>query len=167
MNFCYIYQLKYKCRIEGLTVINEAEEKKIITEAMEENGITVMYTDHKNLKYFTIKVKALFKCDECGKVWSSHMATIVVDLLECKANKSDCEQRCRRCPESWIPPKFTKDQFKEAIDMVITKYWERKNQIDNDDSTPIDNDRYRGNPRSPHEQSMCKRCIKLGRPCWL
>ena len=59
--------LNDKCRIEGQVVINEAEEKKIITEAMEENGITVMYTDHKKLKYFTIKVEALFKCHNCGK----------------------------------------------------------------------------------------------------
>ena len=158
--------LKYKCRIEGQVVISEAEEKKIITEALEENGITVMYTDHKKLRYFTIIAEALFKCHDCGKVWSSHMATSVIDLLECKAIKSDCKQKCRSCPESWILPKFTKNRFKEVIDRVIAKYWERKNQIDDDDSTSIDNGRYRGNPQPPHEQSLCKRCIKLGKPCW-
>ena len=132
---------------------------------MKENGITVTDADHKRLKYFTIRVEALFKCHECGHSWSSHMATVVVDLLKCKTNKSDCEQRCRSCPEGWISPKFTEDRFKEAVDRVIAKYWERKSQ-DNDNSTPIDNDRYRGNPQAPHEQSLCRRCIKLGKPCW-
>ena len=130
-----------------------------------------MYTDHKKLKYFTIKVEALFECHNvsCDNVWSSHKATIVVDLLECKVNRSDCEQRCRKCPtESWICPKLTEDRFKEAIDRVIAKYWERKinNDEDDDGSAVIDNDRYRGKSRLPHEQSLCKRCIKLGRPCW-
>ena len=132
---------------------------------MEENDIRVTNADHKKLKHFTIKVEALFKCHKCGRGWSSHMATVVVDLLECKAKKSDCQQRCKICPEGWVPPKFTEDRFKEAIDRVIAKYWERKSQ-DNDNITPIDNDRYRGNPQAPHEESLCKRCIKLGKPCW-
>ena len=132
---------------------------------MEENGITVTDADHKKLKYFTIKVEALFECHKCGRTWSSSMATVVIDLLECKANKSDCQQRCKICPEGWVPPKFTEDRFKEAIDRVIGKYWERKSQ-DNDNITPIDNDWYRGNPRAPHEESLCERCTTLGKPCW-
>ena len=43
--------------IDGQEVINEGEEQKIIVEALEENGITVSRTDHKKLKYFTIKLK--------------------------------------------------------------------------------------------------------------
>ena len=112
----------------------------------------------------------MFKCDRCNNIWSSHMATVVVDLYKCKVNKSDCEQRCKKCSQSWISPKFTKDRFKEAIDRVINKYWERKNQNDDDDddatSTLVEDDKCRGNPRAPHEQSLCKRCKKLGRPCW-
>ena len=146
-------------------VITEEEEEEIITEAVEENGITVTDADHKKLKYFTTKVEALFKCPKCGHSWSSHMATVVVDLLKCKTNKFGCEQRCRSCPEGWDPPKFSEDRFKEVVDRVIAKYWERKSQ-DNDNSTPIDNDRYRGNPQAPHEQSLCRRCITLGKPCW-
>ena len=96
------------------------------------------------------------------------MATILVDLYERRANKSDCEQRCKRCPESWIAPRFTEDRFKEAIDRVIAKYQERKSQDDDnaDGNTMVDDDRHRGNPRAPHNQSLCRRCVKLGRPCW-
>ena len=97
------------------------------------------------------------------------MATIIVDLYKCKANKSDCEQRCKKCSHSWVSPKFTEDRFKEAIDRVITKYTERRNQNDDDDdaaSTLVEDNKHRGNPRAPHEQSLCKRCKKLGRPCW-
>ena len=138
---------------------------------MEENGITVSYRDPDKLKYFTIQVEALFECHKvnCGNAWSSHMATIEIDLLECKVNRSDCEQRCKKCPaKSWICPKLTEDRFREAVDRVIVEYWKRKNKNDEDDdgSRPIDNNRYRGNSRSPHEQSLCKRCMKLGAPCW-
>ena len=97
------------------------------------------------------------------------MATILVDLYESRANKTDCEQRCKRCPESWIVPRFTEDQFKKVIDRVIAKYWERKNQLCDDDAdgnTLVDDDRHRGNLQAPHDQSLCRRCMKLGRPCW-
>ena len=98
------------------------------------------------------------------------MATILVDLYERRANKSDCEQRCKRCPESWIVPRFTEGRFKEAIDRVIAKYWERKSQDDDNDDGIImvddDDDSKEGNPRAPHDQSLCARCMKLGRPCW-
>ena len=153
------------CRIEGRVVITEEEEKKIITEALEENDITVSYSDPKLLQCFTIQVEALFACHDCDNAWSSHMATIKIDLFEREVNRSDCHQRCKKCPESWISPKMTEDRFKEAVDRVITKYWERKKKTDEDDKE-IDNDQYSGNPQAPHEQSLCKRCIKLGRPCW-
>ena len=94
------------------------------------------------------------------------MGTIVVDLYECKANKSDCEQRCKKCVGSWIVPRFSEDRFKGAIDRVIAKYWERKSQDDDDDAAGVDDDRHGGNPQVPHEQSLCKRCIELGKPCW-
>ena len=87
------------------------------------------------------------------------MGTILVDLYERRANKSDCEQRCKRCPESWIVPRFTEDRFKKVIDSVIAKYWEGKSQYndDADGNTLVDDDRYGGNPQAPHEQSLCKR----------
>ena len=141
---------------------------------MEENDITAGDFDQEKLKHYTIQVEALFKCRtaKCDNAWSSHMATIKVDLYKCKVDKSDCEQRCRKCPDGWVPPNLTEDRFKEAIDRVIAKFWERKNENGNDDDDDDDDDsiitdnRHRGNPRAPHEESLCKRCIKLGRPCW-
>ena len=134
-------------------MINELEEQRIITEALEENDITVSCTDHKKLKYFTIKGEALFKCSDCNHAWSSYMGTMVVDLYECRAKKHGCKQRCKKCPGSWIVPRFTEDQFRKAIDRVIAKYWERKSQDDDDDddddddyNTMVDDDRHRGNP---------------------
>ena len=160
-------RLTERSRIDGRIVLTEVEEEKIITEALEENGIVVRYTDHKKLRSCTIKVEALFECGYCGKAWSSHMGTVVVDLVRCKPNKFGCRQRCKKCPEGWTFPKFTEDRFKEAIVRVISKYWERKNQNDDDiASTLADDDNYRGNPQAPHEQSLCERCMKLGRPCW-
>ena len=160
-------RLTEQSRIDGHIVLTEAEEEEIITEALKENGITVSETDHKKLKSCTIKVEAMFKCGYCGKAWSSHTATIVVDLVRCKTNKFGCKQRCKNCPEGWTLPKLTKDRFKEAIVRVISKYWERKNQNDDDNaSTLADDDNHWGNPQAPHEKSLCERCMKLGHPCW-
>ena len=95
------------------------------------------------------------------------MGTTIVHLYEWKAKRSYCEQSCKKCAESWIIPKFTEDRFKEAINRVIAKYWERKSQDDDADSnTMVDDDRHRGNPRTPHDQSLYRICMKLGRPCW-
>ena len=160
-------RLTEQSRIDGHIVLTEAEEEEIITEALEENEITVSETNHKKLKYYTLKVETLFKCGCCDKAWSSHMGTIVIDLIKCKPNRSGCRQRCKNCdgPEGWASPKFTEGRFKKVINRVITKYWERKNRNDDDASTLAD-DNHWGNPQAPHEQSLCERCINLGRPCW-
>ena len=98
------------------------------------------------------------------------MGTTIVHLYEWKAKRSYCEQSCKKCAEIWIIPKFTEDRFKEAINRVIAKYWERKSQDDDDVDGNImvddDDDSQEGNPRAPHDQSLCARCMKLGRPCW-
>ena len=165
-------RLTERSRINEHVVLTEAEEQEIITEALKENGITVSDTDHQRLKRFTIKIETLFECGCCDKAWSSHMGTIVIDLVNCKPNRSGCRQRCKNCDchKSWAFPRYTEDQFKEAIDRVIAKYWERKNQNDHDDnyyaSTLVEDNIHRGNPQVPHEQSLCKRCMELGRPCW-
>ena len=52
------------------------------------------------------------------------------------------------------------------MERVIATYWKRKDRNDDDNDEPIDNNWFRGNPRAPHEQSLCRRCIKLGKPCW-
>ena len=61
-------------------------------------------------------------------------------------------------------------KLEEIMEKVITKYWERRrssNDGDGDgDSTLVDGNVRRGNPRRPHEQSLCERCAELGRPCW-
>ena len=160
-----MYRIEEK--IEGRVVINEAQEKEMITDAMKESGIIVNRTDHKKLKYFTVKVEALFACYNCDKPWSSHMGTIVVDLWECKVNRNNCRQRCKECIGSWAWPRLTEDRFKEVMDRVITKYWDRNKQDDDGNgSTLVDGDKHTGNPRAPHEQSLCERCMKLGRACW-
>lgn len=133
---------------------------------MEKNGITVSLTDDKKLIYFTVKVEALFKCGSCKRSWSSHMATIKIDLYKCKVDRRNCRQRCIRCTsvdEGWANPKLTEDRFKDAIERVIIKY--RKREMQNDDGL-VDNDGHQGNPQAPHEESLCERCMILGRPCW-
>ena len=130
----------------------------MITEALEENGITVKYTDPKKLKYFVVCVEALFICESCNTIWSSHHATIGINLYGCRVDKY-YKQLCNKCINSWTIPKFTVDRFKEAIDSVIKKYWKRKRQDDDSDDIAID-------VGNPHEPSLCERCMELGRPCW-
>ena len=139
---------------------------------MEENSIMVSDKDCSTLRCYTVKVNASFECDICDRRWSSHMATIVVNLYECKVDRFSCGQRCKECFTSWRYPKFTEHQFEEIIDRVIAKYWERKSQdddgdggADSDNNTLVD-DKHTGNQQILHEQSLCERCITLGRPCW-
>ena len=141
--------------------------------------------NHKNLKPFIVKVEALFKCNNCDHGWSSHMATIVVDIHKREVDRDGYRQKCRECVGScWSSPKFTERRFKEIMEGVTTKYWERQKKIDegdNDDDDDDDGDdneddddsdcvvigdKHWGNPRSPHEHSLCERCKKLGKPCW-
>ena len=39
---------------------------------MKRDKITVNDDDPEKLKYFTVKVEALFKCHHCAREWSSH-----------------------------------------------------------------------------------------------
>ena len=138
----------------------------IIKEALKENDIIINYVDHKNLKYFTVRGKALFECVICNFRWSSHNATIKVDLYRRRVVKSYA-QKCKRC-YNWVSPKFTADQFREVIGRVIQNYHNRKSQLldDGDIDTLIVDNTYERNPQAPHEQSLCERCAELGRPCW-
>ena len=56
-----------------------------------------------------------------------------------------------------------------VMEKVITKYHERKKSSNDDqaaDVSLVDSNVVRGNPRGPHEESLCERCEELGRPCW-
>lgn len=132
---------------------------------LKENSITIKENDHKMLKYYTVKVKGLFKC-KCGKnTWSSHKTTIKIDLYH-KRLKKVYRQKCRKCKQ-WTSPSF---HLEDVMKKVISKYHERQESLDsgnaNGDSTLVDGNVQRGNPRRPHEQSLCERCEELGRPCW-
>ena len=54
------------------------------------------------------------------------------------------------------------------MDRVITKYWDRSKQDDDDgnDSIVVDDDKHTGTLPALHVQSLCERCMKLGEPCW-
>ena len=98
-------------------------------------------------------------------MWSSHNATIGVNLYGCRVDKY-YRQRCRKCIDHlWAIPEFTVDQFKEAIDRVMKIYWMRKRQHDDNDDT-VNDDGNKKYPRKPHEPSLCEKCKNLGRPCW-
>ena len=130
---------------------------------LKETDIVIKYTDHKMLKYYTVKVEGLFTCN-CGKTWSSYMATVQVDLY-LKRITQTYRQACKRC-QNWVTPTY---QVEDVMERVISKYHERKKLLasgnTHGDSTLVDNVR-RGNPQAPHEQSLCERCQQLGKPCW-
>ena len=131
---------------------------------LKEKGIIIKYDDHKMLKYYTVKVEGFFMCD-CGKTWSSYMATVKVDIYIKRLTKT-YTQACKRCGD-WVTPSY---QLDDVMERVISKYFERKNTLAigraAGDNTLVDNDMRRGNTRGPHEESLCERCQELGRPCW-
>ena len=142
--------------------ISSEENDDIITRVLKEKGIVVKENDHKKLKYYTVKVRGVFKC-KCKRTWSSHKTTIKIDIFLKRLTKA-YRQRCKRC-KRWASPSFN---LEEVMEKVISKYCKRSlNDGDvNGDSTLIDGNERRGNPRRPHEQSLCERCTELGRPCW-
>lgn len=132
---------------------------------LKEADIKIKHNDHKMLKYYTVKVEGLFTC-KCGKTWSSYMTTVKVDLHhKCvtKIYKQACKKKCAH----WVTPSF---QLEDVMKRVILKYFERKKSLESEngssDSTLVDSDVRGGNPRAPHEESLCERCQELGKSCW-
>ena len=142
--------------------ISNEENDDIITKVLKEKGIVVKKDDHKKLKKYTVKVRGVYKC-KCGRTWSSHKTTIKIDIFHKHLTKV-YRQRCKRC-KRWASPSFN---LEEVMEKVIAKYCERSadDGDTNGDSTLVDSNVHRGNPRSPHEESLCERCMELGRPCW-
>ena len=147
--------------------INDESHYETITRMLEENNIRINSDDHKMLKYYTVKVKGLFTC-KCGKRWSSHKTTIKINLYRKRLTKV-YRQRCKRCRKRpWVKPFI---HLTNVMEKVIYKYKERKESLDrgergHGDNTVVDSNVERGNPRAPHEESLCERCEELGRPCW-
>ena len=137
---------------------------EIITRMLEENNITINYDDDKMLKYYTVKVKGFFTC-KCGNRWTSHKTTIKIDLYRKRLTKV-YRQKCKRCRKHpWVNPSI---HLTNVMEKIIYKYKERKDRKERGDgnNTVVDCNVERGNPRAPHEESLCERCEELGRPCW-
>ena len=142
---------------------NEENDDDIITRVLKKEDIIVRKDDHKKLKCYTVKVRGVFKCT-CERTWSSHKTTIKINIFLKRLTKR-YRQKCKRC-KKWVSPAI---KLEEVMEKVITKYRERRGSSDgggDGDSTLVDGNVRRGNPRSPHEQSLCERCEELGRPCW-
>ena len=148
----------HDCRLDD-------DDDNTIARMLSVKGITVKYNDDKMLKYYTVKVEGFFDCD-CGKTWSSYMATLKVDLY-LKGITWIYKQACKSCGE-WVSPSF---QLEDVMERVITKYYERQKLLASGkafgDNTLVDSDLRRGNAQGPyHEQSLCERCQEMGKPCW-
>ena len=141
------------------------EEDETIARMLKEKGIRINSSDHKMLKYYTVKVEGLFKC-KCGKpAWSSCMATVKVDLHLKRITKI-YQQACKKCKQ-WVSPTF---HLEDVMERVIAKYYERKKVVESGLAggvdTLVDSVARIGSARGPHEQSLCERCQELGKPCW-
>ena len=140
------------------------DENETIAKMLREKGIVIKHSDHKMLKYYTVKVEGFFMCD-CGKTWSSYMATIKVDIYVKRLTKT-YTQACKRCSD-WVTPSY---HLEDVMERVISKYFERKKSLATGnaagDNTLVDSCLRKGNTRGPHEESLCERCQELGIPCW-
>lgn len=147
-----------------MCVLHRLSDEETIGRILREKDITIKEDDHKKLKYYTVKVKGKFEC-KCRRKWTSHKTTIKIDLYRKRLTKT-YKQRCKRC-RKWVVPFFN---LEDVIDKVIIKYCERRESADSgdagSDSTLVDSNIAKGNPRRPHEQALCERCEELGRPCW-
>ena len=142
--------------------LSEQEEDNIIARTIKIHKINVKKYDHQKLKHFTVRGEGLFECGACDNRWTSHNATIKVDLYKkCIARKFT--QRCKLCPTQWLTPSFTDDRFEEIMEKVAEKY-EKRMVEDDENEQPVfiiaDSN------GKPHLQKYCEKCQELGKPCW-
>lgn len=146
----------------AFNILDETEESEVIGDILMENDIEVDKGDPNYLKYFTVRGEALFECDECDSRWSSHNATIKVDLLAQNISRK-YTQKCKEC-EYWAIPQFTRDRFQRIINRVIDKYEDRVAR--NGQRPAHGQEGFSGHTQAPHMEEYCERCKELGGPCW-
>ena len=142
--------------------LSEQEECDIIAEAIKIHQMNVKKYDHHKFRYVTVRGEGLFECGGCDNRWTSHNATIKVDLYK-KCLSRKFTQRCKYCPKHWATPFFTDDRFEEIMDKVAEKY-ENRLVEDEEDEQPVFVVAA-GNGK-PHPQQLCEKCQELGKPCW-
>ena len=72
--------------------------------------------------YFTVMVDAEFECRKCLFKWSSHSATIKIDLgYRCISKKY--RQRCKRCNSFWALPRIRSDKLKSLVEKIMKHLW--------------------------------------------
>ena len=109
--------------------------------------------------YFTVTVEAQFECSKCNFKWSSHNATIKIDLRRrCISKKY--RQKCKRCSSYWAIPRIRSDKLKSIIKKVMEHIWKME---DAGRFVPFGKESL-----SPdHGEGFCERCQELGEPCYL
>ena len=141
--------------------LDQQEEDDIIVENMKRHKMSVHINSHQKLKYFTVRGEGLFECKGCDNRWTSHNATIKVDLFK-KCISKKFRQRCKHCPTQWATPFFTDDRFEEIMEKVADKYKRRLKGDDHDNKSVFV---AAGNGK-PHPQQYCEKCQELGTACW-
>ena len=138
--------------------LRKDEQQEVIERLKEENGVTVKKRN--KIKSVVVKGEGIFKCYECGNLWTSHHTSIRVNLLRAYVFKR-YGQKCQQCwTECWVLPHFTGDRFEEIISQAIHLYEMRKNGYHNNRPSPV-----HGNTQGPHKMEDCERCQELGRRC--
>ena len=143
--------------------LSQQEECDIITETIKIHKMNIKKYGHHKLRYFTVRGEGLFECGGCANRWTSHNATIKVDLFK-KFVSRKFTQRCKYCPNQWATPLFTDDRFEEIMDKVAEKH-ESRLEEDEDNEQPVFIAAAAGNGK-PHLQQYCEKCQELGKPCW-
>ena len=136
-------------------------ECDIIVETMKRHKMSVQKYSQQKMKYFTVRGEGLFECESCNNRWTSHNATIKVDLFRKSVSKK-FKQRCKRCPTQWVTPFFTDDRFEEMMDKVADKF---KSRLEGEDHNSQPVPLAAGNGK-PHPQQYCEKCQQLGTACW-
>ena len=137
-------------------------ECDIIAETMTMYKIVVKNSFPQKLKYFTVRGEGLFECKSCNNRWTSHNATIKVDLIQ-KCVSRKFTQRCKYCSNQWATPFFTDDRFEEIMDKVADKF---KSRVEGDDSNCQPTVLLAAGNGKPHPQEHCEKCQLLKKPCW-
>ena len=136
---------------------NTAEQE--IFGALSDYEVTIFDDDPDCVKYSTVKGEAYFECSNCNFRWSSHNATIKVDLYHRQVLKK-YRQRCYKCGSYWALPCFRSSEFKKTVKKLAghiytVKEYREWYPMAHEETLP------------DHDRTYCERCMELGSPCYI
>ena len=114
----------------------------------------------KSLRYYHGKLPGEFRCQRCGRYWTSGHTFCILDLKR-QTVKTKLYQKCLEDGDEAYPYYRNEDQVRRMVKWAVNLYLVKTKQRAPKERTGGDYFRR----TAPHREDLCEICIKLGRPC--